>query len=62
MPLSIEQRMKIVLLWEQNQLWHQKLKYKKLKKLAEKEGIVISERSLFDLIKKYKELGWMFLN
>jgi hypothetical protein len=56
MRLSIEKRIRIVTLYEQNNLWAVHGKYKILRALAAKEDIQISRQGLHGVIEKWKQL------
>jgi hypothetical protein len=57
MPLSIEKRLRIIELYEKNQLHFTKGRFNKLKLLSAAENIKINELALRKLVEKWQNFG-----
>jgi len=58
--LSIDKRLRLITLYQKNNLNFSRGRFKTLQKLAAKEDIIASETSLRSLVKKYNETSLYF--
>ena len=61
MRLSIEKRLRVISIYEKNELFFSKNRFEKLRQLAKAENITIGLLGSRNLIKKWLSLGYIIL-